>query len=82
MTSPYMPKCIRYNEEIPIEFTTLPSSTPAPEVPAEPEAEPPKPTWAHGLFGCFDMDTKLREYYTCSHLGQIDNSYNSTTGPI
>lgn len=47
------------------EFTTLPSSTPVPEVATELEAEPPKPTWAHGLFGCFDMDTKLLGLTLC-----------------
>jgi len=41
------------------EFTTLPSATPVPEPAPEPEEEAPKPTWAHGLFGCFDMDLKL-----------------------
>lgn len=47
------------------EFTTLPSVTPVPEPAPVPEEEPAKPVWAHGLFGCFDMDMKLLGLTMC-----------------
>lgn len=50
------------------EFTTIPASTPLPpdDAASKPqEEEAPKPTWAHGLFGCFDMDVKLLGLSMC-----------------
>lgn len=48
------------------EFTTISATTPAPEKETEKAAEDvPKPTWAHSLFGCFDMDMKLLGLTMC-----------------